>query len=106
MKINDRNVWECLKSSNSSVPLNDGSNACVFLAIAVIDNCTSLSAFDPNIFTNEITLTRTEFPKKFNPRRNVQGCVDIYEVYSILNCNNLLKHAFKFTKKLGDSLLV
>ena len=92
MKINDRNIVQrCLKLPNSSVPLNDGTDACVFLAIGVIDNCSSLSAFDPNILTNEITLTITEFPKKFDPHRNVQECVDIYEVYSTLNCNNLLE---------------
>ena len=107
MKINDRNIVRgCLMLPHSSVPLNDGTNACMFLAIGVVDNCSSLSAFDPNILTYEITLTITEFPKKFNPHRNVQECVDIYKVYSILNCNNLLEHAFKFTEKLGDNLLV
>ena len=96
MEINDRNtVQGCLKLPNSNVPLNDGTNGCAFLAIGVIDNCSSLSIFDPNILTNEITLTITEFPKKFNPHRNVQECVDIYEAYSILNCNNLLEHTFK-----------
>ena len=40
MKINDRNIVRgCFKSPNSSVPLNDGTNDCVFLAIGVIDNC-------------------------------------------------------------------
>ena len=42
----------------------------------VIDNCTSLSIFNPNIFNNEITQTITE---KINPHRNVRGCVDTYE---------------------------
>ena len=72
----------------------------------LIDNCSSLSIFHPNILTNEITLTITEFPKKFNPHRNVQECVDIYEAYSILNCNNLLENTFAFTKKLVDNLLL
>ena len=32
VKINDRNIVQlCLKLPNSSVPLNDGTNACVFL---------------------------------------------------------------------------
>ena len=95
-----------MKLPNSSVPLNDGTNACVILAVRVVDNCSGFSTFDWNIFTNEITLIKAEFPKKFNPHWNAQECVDIYEVYSILNCNNLLKHAFKFTAKLGDNLLV
>ena len=65
MEINDRNiVQECLKLPNSSVPLNDGTNACMFLAICVIDNCSSFSEFDPNILTNEITVTLIKFPKK------------------------------------------
>ena len=34
-----------------------------FLTIGVIDNCSSLSAFNPNILTNEIAPTITEFPK-------------------------------------------
>ena len=42
----------------------------------VIDNCTSLSIFNPNILNNEITQTITE---KINPHRNVRGCVDTYE---------------------------
>ena len=91
MKINDRNIVQgCFKSPNSSILLNDGTNACVFLAIGVIDNFSSLSAFNPNILTNEITLTITEFPKKFNPHQDDQECVDI----STLNCNNLLEHTF------------
>ena len=98
IEINDRNIVQgCLKLSNSNVPLNDGTNGCAFLAIGVIDNCSSLSIFDPNILTNEITLTITEFPKKFNPPRNAQECVDIYEAYSILNCSNLLEYTFTFT---------
>ena len=78
MEINDRNIVQgCMKLPNSNIPLNDGTNACVFLAIGVTDNCSSLSMFDPNILTNEITLTITEFPKKFNPHRNVQEFGDI-----------------------------
>ena len=107
MEINDRNIVQgCLKLPNSSVPLNDGTNACAFLAIVVIGNCSSLSIFDPNILSNEITLTITEFPKKFNPHRNVQECVDIYKAHSILPCNNLLENTFAFTEKLVDNLLI
>ena len=107
MEINDRNIVQgCLKLPNSNVPLNDGTNGCVFLTIGAIDNCSSLSIFDPNILTNEITLTIIEFPKKFNPDRNVQECVDMYEACSILNCNNLLEHTFTFTEKLVDNLLL
>ena len=107
MEINDRNIVQgCLKLPNSNVPLNDSTNGCAFLAIGVRDNCSSISMFDPNILTNEITLTTTEFPKKFNPHRNVQECVDIYEAYSILHCNNLLEHTFTFTEKIVDNLLL
>ena len=61
MEINDRNIVQgCLKLPNSNVQLNDGTNSCVFLAIGVTDNCSSLSIFDPNILTNEITLTITK----------------------------------------------
>ena len=60
MESNDRNIVQgCLKLQNSRVPLNDDTNACTFLAIGVINNCSSLSIFDPNILTNEITLTIT-----------------------------------------------
>ena len=49
-EINDRNVVQgCLKLPNSSVTLNDGNNACAFYVIGLIDNCSSLSIFDPNI---------------------------------------------------------
>ena len=89
------------ESQAKAIKINDR-----FLVIGVIGKCSSLSAFVPNILTNEITLTATKFPKNINPHRNVQKCVDIYEVYSILNWTNLLEHAFKFTVKLGDSLLV
>ena len=107
MEINDRSIVQgCLKLPNSSVRFNDSTNACTFLAIGVIDNCSSLSIFDPNIRTSEITLTITKFPEKFNPHGNVQECVDIYEAYSILNCNNLLEHTIRFTKKLVGNLLL
>ena len=57
MDITDRDIVQgCLKLPNSNVPLNDGTNGCAFLAIGVIDNCSILSIFDPNILTNEITL--------------------------------------------------
>ena len=37
-EINDRNiVWGCLKLPNPSVPINDGTNAYMVLAIDVID---------------------------------------------------------------------
>ena len=53
MEVNDRNIVQgCMKLPKSNAPLNDGTNACVFLAIGVTDNCSSLSMFDPNIFTN------------------------------------------------------
>ena len=87
---------------NSSVPLNDSTDAWAFLAIGVIDRCSSLSTFDPNILTSEKTLTATEFPKKFNPHQNVQEYVGIYEAYSILNRHNLLKHTFEFTEKTSS----
>ena len=107
MEVNDRDsVQGCLKFPNSNVPLNDGTNGCAFLSIGVIDNCSSLLILDPSILTNEITLTITEFRKKFNPHRNIQECVDIYEAYSILNCNNLLEYTFTFTKKLVHNLLL
>ena len=107
MEINDRDsVQGCLKLPNSNVPLNDATNGCTCLSIGVIDNCSSLLILDPSILTNEITLTITESPKKFNPYRNIQECVDIYEAYSILNCNNLLEHTFTFTEKLVDNLLL
>ena len=100
MEINDINIVQgCLKLPNSNVSLNDGTNGCALLAIDVIDNCSCLSIFNPNILTNDITLTITKFPKKFNPHRNVPECVDICEAYSILNCNNLLEHIFTFTEK-------
>ena len=38
LEINDRNIVRgCLKLPNSSVPFNDGTNACMVLAIDVID---------------------------------------------------------------------
>ena len=95
-----------LKLTNSSAPLNDSTNACVFLAFGVTDNCSSLSIFDPNILINEIILTITEFLEKFNPHQNVKECVDIDEAYSVLICNNLLGHAFTFTEKLVHNLLL
>ena len=50
MEINDRNIVQgCLKLPNSNVPLNDGTNGCAFLAIGVIDNCSSLSSSQRNL---------------------------------------------------------
>ena len=63
------------ESKAKAIKMNDR-----FLVIGVIGKCSSLSAFVPNVLTNEITLTATKFPKNINPHRNVQKCVDIYEV--------------------------
>ena len=43
MEFDDRNIVQgYLKLLNSSVLLNHGTNACAFLAIGILDNCSSL----------------------------------------------------------------
>ena len=37
-----------------------------------------------------------EFPKKFNPFRNVKSMPDVYITYNLLSNNNLLKNIFEF----------
>ena len=77
MEFDDRNIVQgYLKLLNSSVLLNHGTNACAFLAIGILDNCSKFncSIFDPNILTNEITRTITG---KFNLYRPAVECLTV-----------------------------
>ena len=66
-----------------------------------------LSLFDPSKATEEMIDIMTEFLRKFNPFWDISKHFDIYEAYTILNENRLLKDNFNFFKKLvGNSQLL
>ena len=51
--------------------------------------------FDEWKFVNDVEKITEEFPKKFNPFRNVKSMPDIYDAQNLLWNNNLLKNPFE-----------
>ena len=105
LEESDRRIVEnksCISKYKS--PLNDGTNSCAFLSIGITDKCTNFSMFDVDKVSQKMTEVITEFPVHFNPYRYVSKYLDIYEAYTILNDNKLLKHHFNFSEKLVDNL--
>ena len=73
---------------------NDGTNACAFLTIGIIDRLSDVDL--KSDFKKEVEETISEFPNLFNPSRNVGSFYDIYEAYNILESHQLLKNKFVF----------
>jgi hypothetical protein len=79
---------------HTQVPKNDGTNACAFLSLGIIDSLVN----EENVASIEeiISITESmisEFPTKFNEHRDVSKMVDIYEAYDILEKQDLLMHS-------------
>ena len=94
------------------LPINDGTNACSFLALGIIDSLEMIShkLVNDHTMTGEnnlipvlqerVFLVIREFPKSFNRLCIImKEMYAVDEAYSILNLHNLLKRSYKFIGK-------
>ena len=91
--------------------INDGTNACSFLALGIIDSLEMIShkLVNDHTMTGEnnlipvlqerVSLVIREFPKSFNRLCNMNEMYDADEAYSILNSHDLLKRFYEFIDK-------
>ena len=94
--------------SNNDLPNNDGTNGCSYLSLGIIDHFISdtYRKFEERKFVNDVQNIIEEFPKKFNPFRDVKSMPDIYDAYNLLSNNNLLKNKFEFVECFVDNYTV
>ena len=78
--------------SDNDFPNNDGTKSCSYLSLGIVDHFISdtYRKFEEREFVNDVQNIIEEFPKKFNPFRNVKSIPDVYD-----NLNNLLKNKFE-----------
>ena len=91
--------------------INDGTNACCFLSLGIIDSLEMIihKLVNDHAMTGENNLIPVlqergslvvrAFPKSFNRLRKVNEMYAVDEGYSILNLHNLLKRSYEFIDK-------
>ena len=99
-------------------PINDGTNACSFLALGIIDSLEMIShkLVNDHTMTGEnnlipvlqerVFLVIREFPKSFNRLCNMNEVYAVDEAYSILNSYNLLKRSYEFIDKSTNNYTI
>ena len=101
LEESDRIVAKQQTISESPVlPIDDGTKACSFLSLAIIE----LLEMIRHKLVNDHAMTREnifipEFPKSINRLRNVNEMHAVNEAYGILNSLNLLKRSYQFIDK-------
>ena len=95
-----------LKGTSCTVTKNDGTNACVFLCLKVLDEVSRLmtSSAGGEVLTDEIERITTEvisnFPTMLNEYREKNLLYTVMSAYVIMRDNNLLASNFEFTEEL------
>ena len=101
-----------------ALPVNDGTNACSFLALGIIDSLEMIShkLVNDHTMTGEnnlipvlqerVFLVIREFPKSFNRLCNMNEVYAVDEAYSILNSYNLLKRSYEFIDKSTNNYTI
>ena len=81
---------------------------CSYLCLGIIDHFISdtYRKFDERKFVNDVQNIIEEFPKKFNPFRDIKLMPDVYDAYNLLSNNNLLKNKFEFVECFVDNYTV
>ena len=81
---------------------------CSYLCLGIIDHFISdtYRKFDERKFVNDVQNIIEEFPKKFNPFRDVKSMPDVYDAYNLLSNNNLLKNKFEFVECFVDNYTI
>ena len=94
--------------SDNDFSNNDGTNSCSYLSLGIIDHFISdtYRKFEERKFVNDVQNIIEEFPKKFNPFRNVKSMPDVYDAYNLLSNNNLLKNKFEFVECFVDKYTI
>ena len=119
LEENDRIVAKQQTTPKSLVlPINDGTNACSFLALGIIDSLEMIShkLVNDHTMTGEnnlipvlqerVFLVIREFPKSFNRLCNMNEVYAVDEAYSILNSHNLLKRSYEFIDKSTNNYTI
>ena len=94
-------------SSTSGAPVNDGTNACSFLSLGVIDSLanrldTLCEAEIPSLVESVIL----QFPSKFNIYRDSTKFYDSFEALEILTRNKLLKKELVFSEDILEKHVI
>ena len=94
--------------SDNDLPNNDGTNSCSYLSLGIIDHFISdtYRKFEERKFVNDVQNIIEEFPKKFNPFRDVKSMPDVYDAYNLLSNKNLLKNKFEFVECFVDNYTI
>ena len=93
---------------DNDLPNNDRTNSCSYLSLGVIDHFITgtYKKFEERKFVSDIQSITEEFPKKFNPFRNVKSMPYVYDTYDLLSNNNLLKNQFEFIECFVDNYTI
>ena len=80
---------------------------CSYLCLGIIDHFISdtYRKFDERKFVNDVQNIIEEFPKKFNPFRDVKSMPDVYDAYNLLSNKNL-KNKFEFVECFVDNCAI
>eukprot|EP00794_Sanderia_malayensis_P001480 gene1480-1637_t len=87
-------------------PANDGTNACAFLSIGIVDR---LMSSDDKALQCELEVcemiqnTIREYPRAFNSFRNSGKMYDVFEAVKVLQENRLLAHQLQFTERIVEN---
>ena len=92
--------------SETMLPLNDGTNACSYLTLGIIDH---LLKGGPKMIdsieddSRKVTDVISSFPMKFNQFRDVTKKADVYEAFKLLTEAKLPLHDFHFEEKIVEN---
>ena len=106
LEESDKHLLESEKQSEfneTCVPNNDGTNACSYLSLGIIDIMIGNEEFNPISLVEELSHTIQDYPNRFNRFRNISLFADIYEAYAMLKCNGLLESDFEFQEIFVDN---
>ena len=84
---------------------SDGTNACTFLAIAIVDRCCLSNSVSTDVLKAEIEDIISSLPQELSKYRNIDLFYDVSDAYDILNKAGLLKNKFSFKDTYNDSYL-
>ena len=104
LEFNDRKIVEANIDPEilrvTSIPDNDGTNACVFLSLGIVNQLTKYKSEDYKSLAESVII---DFPKKVNIYQDKNMLADLYKAYSILSRNDLLDFSFEFFEHLVDN---
>ena len=104
LEFNDRKIVEANIDPEilrvTSIPDNDGTNACVFLSLGIVNQLTKYKSEDYKSPAKSVII---DFPKKVNKYQDKNMLADLYKAYNILSRNDLLDFFFEFFEYLVDN---